>query len=193
MGMPLAQQDVLDFGALPIGTDSTITVTITNPGVVPLAIAAVQLTDDTHFSVDASGLVNMINPGLSTTFDLTYAPTMEGIHQTIVTIVNNATPSTVFNLVLSGSAFVTNVNDFGITAAKAFPNPTQERFFLQLEEGLHHADFRLYDLSGKMVQQGVWPTGALQHEFDLSGLAAGIYHLELRNAQGRLLVEIVKQ
>jgi ELWxxDGT repeat protein len=193
MGVDLEEGALLDFGELLIGEDSTMTVTISNPGIVPLAIAAVQVSDDTHFSVDASGLVNMINPGLSTTFNLIYTPTQEGVHETSVMIVNNATEDNTFDLALRGSALMTSVNDFGIAAAKAFPNPTQDRFTLQLEEELTEAQFRIYDLSGKVVQQGVWPAGTRQHEFELSTLAAGIYQLELRNAQGRLVVEIVKQ
>ncbi|MEM1216784.1 MAG: choice-of-anchor D domain-containing protein, partial [Bacteroidota bacterium] len=188
----LAENDIIDFGEVILTEDSTQVVTITNPSVLDIDLTAVQLDDLTHFSVDDSGLATTLAAGASTSFSVTYAPTVEGEHTSDLTIESSA-DDTSFALQLRGSSIVSSVNEFGIEAVQAFPNPVRNVFTLQLVEGLEKANFRIFDLNGKTVRNGEWPSGAPQHQFDLSDLPTGSYQLELLAEQGRLLVEIVKQ
>lgn len=190
--MPLANGAVLDFGDLFVTQDSIIAVTISNPGALDLIVDTVFVDDDTHFSVDATDFGGTLAPGALFTFPVRYAPVAEGSHTTILTFGNNSTADPTFQLTLQGAATVSSVRNFGIGALRAFPNPARDRFFLQLDQSLERAQYRLIDLTGRVLRSGRWPAGADRHEFDLSALSTGRYQLEIRQGPQRLLVSLIK-
>jgi ELWxxDGT repeat protein len=191
--MPLASGAVLDFGDLFVSQDSVIDITISNLGVLDLVIDTISVADDTHFSVAVTGFDGPLSPGAEFTFPVRYAPVAEGNHGTTLTIVSNSATDPTFQLTLQGAATVSSVQDFGIGAVRAFPNPTRDRFYLQLDQPLDRAEYRLIDLTGRVLRSGRWPAGADRHEFDLSVLRAGRYQLEIRQDRQRLLVSLLKQ
>jgi len=65
--------------------------------------------------------------------------------------------------------------------AKWYPNPANERAFLQLPEGLAQADVQLYNQIGQVVRS--WSQETVRQEVDLSQLAPGPYFIEI-NSEG---------
>ncbi len=115
------------------------------------------------------------------------------MHTATVTIANSASEAPGFVVNVRGSATISSLNEFGIQASKAYPNPVDNFFLLELKEPLQTAQYRLIDLQGRILQQGNWPAGNDRHRFDLSLLSSGLYHLELLAGNKRLLVEVVKR
>jgi hypothetical protein len=105
----------------------------------------------------------------------------------------------------SGSAFFTTLassnllpepsaSEEGKTAAPIklllFPNPTKEQVNvnLQLPNDQRMVQYRIYDLQGKLQQQGNFgnlPSGEYQEEITLSNLSAGMYVFMLIHEKGQ--------
>lgn len=185
--------DNIDFGELFLTQEAEETITIRNAGTAALEINSITLSETTQFSLLLGEVPSVLEDGDSFTFTVRYAPQEQGAHTASITIDNTASDAPGFVINLSGSAIISSVNEFGIQAAQAYPNPTDQFFLLELAEPLQDAQFRLTDLQGRVVQQGSWPQGADRQRFDLSRLAAGLYHLEVRSGAKRLVLEIVKR
>src|SRR5690606_24723216 len=62
---------------------------------------------------------------------------------------------------------------------KVYPNPATDKIRIDLSEDLHrNAQYKLFSLSGKMMQTGVVQDGTIE----ISGLASGMYILEVETA-----------
>ncbi|MBC6994815.1 choice-of-anchor D domain-containing protein [Neolewinella lacunae] len=192
-GNAVVSGTMLDFGELSLRQDSTVDVTITNNGQIALALDTITLSATDHFSLGVSEQPAAIAVGESFTFTVTYAPAEVGAHTGTVTIVNAASEAPGFIINLAGAATPSSINEFGIQASRAFPNPADQFFWVELAESLPRASYRLLDIQGRVVQQGQWPAGADRHRFDLSGVVRGQYYLEVLAGEKRLVVELVKR
>ena len=70
---------------------------------------------------------------------------------------------------------------------QVYPNPTKDVFQLSLNEEL--SSIRMYDTFGKLVKE----FNAKSTLIDVSDLTAGVYFLEIANAEKRSTIKIVKQ
>ncbi|MCB0774653.1 MAG: T9SS type A sorting domain-containing protein, partial [Flavobacteriales bacterium] len=73
------------------------------------------------------------------------------------------------------------------------PNPAHDAVILELDAS-GTVEYRLLDAVGRQVRQGQLATGATsRHVLDVAALNPGLYHLEVRSADGigtaRLIIE----
>ncbi len=70
-----------------------------------------------------------------------------------------------------------------------FPNPVQDVLRVQFK-GVHHQpqSFRITNITGQIVQQGLWPMGQPAIDIALEGLNAGVYSIQI-NASSQILVK----
>ena len=187
-GEIVADGDTLRFTDVPVGTDSTRTLIIRTTGQIDVDVTSISLMDSTVFTFVAPD--SLLAVGDSSEIVITYSPTEEGTQTDVLTIVT-ATGEFVVNL--TGSSVTTSVVDRGIPAEAIYPNPTPGVVTIQLTRGLTNADYRVYDLAGKVVLNGAWPDGLARHDVDLSTLRSGVYQVEVQSGQKRLTASVVRR
>ena len=75
-------------------------------------------------------------------------------------------------------------------AHRIYPNPVQEGFTLELDEGLQHAfawELEVVDLAGSVVYQGSIPPYAFLHSVQAGAWTSGMYYAVLRDETGTIL------
>ncbi|GAA4012968.1 hypothetical protein GCM10022408_27230 [Hymenobacter fastidiosus] len=88
-----------------------------------------------------------------------------------------------------GKASLSPVVAVGATnGVELYPNPTQRELHLLLPAAAH---YRVLSPVGRTVLEGNAPTGA--STLDVAALPAGLYHLEVISATGRVVRQFVKQ
>ncbi|MEZ5031371.1 MAG: T9SS type A sorting domain-containing protein [Saprospiraceae bacterium] len=73
---------------------------------------------------------------------------------------------------------------------RIYPNPVQDGFTLELDEGLQHAfawQLEVFDLAGRMVYQGSIPPYAFLHRVQSGSWSSGMYYAVLRDETGTIL------
>jgi subtilisin-like proprotein convertase family protein len=91
----------IDFGGIQTGTSSSPeTVTLTNNGTAAVNISSIA-TSSTGYSVNLTGTDLSLDPAQSTTFTVTFSPTVVGPHPGTVTITSNA-PGSPHSVTLTG-------------------------------------------------------------------------------------------
>jgi ELWxxDGT repeat protein len=183
----------IDFGAVPSRTDSTIALVLENVGNGPLQLTPSLATGMEYTADDLS--VVQIEAGASDTISLTFAPQTEGEYTDTLTLSASldAMTDVTVTYVLRGNAIVNSVNEFGLRAQRAYPNPTVDGIMVELGEALRNGKVNVYDQLGRRVREDVWPAGAQQHRIMLNGLPSGMYQIEVKSPAGRLLLEVVKR
>jgi hypothetical protein len=78
----------VDFGAVQVETDKTAQFTVTNTGGMALHITDVYLSSGQtdQFSLDLSATSSVLPPGSSTSFSLSFEPTLVGLHSAVVVV-----------------------------------------------------------------------------------------------------------
>ncbi|MTB51071.1 ELWxxDGT repeat protein [Lewinella sp. W8] len=183
----------IDFGAVPSRTDSTLALVLENVGTGPLQLTPSLATGMEYTADDLSAVE--IAPGATDTINLTFAPQTEGEYTDTLTLMASldAMTDVTVTYVLRGNAIVNSVNEFGIRAQRAYPNPTVDGIMVELGEALTNGTISVFDQQGRRVREAVWPAGAQQHRVLLSGLPSGLYQVEVKSPAGRLLLEVVKR
>jgi len=80
---------------------------------------------------------------------------------------------------------IEDTNRFNIILS---PNPTQNHLVITATTPI--SDYRIYDLSGKFVREGL--INNTQYEMDTSFLSSGMYLIELTSDQGKEVRKIIK-
>ena len=83
---------------------------------------------------------------------------------------------------------VVSINNIPVLDAAVYPNPADDRVFMELETPRAMNSLVLYDMNGRMVREYAGGGAQVQYELDLSGLAAGTYVLRGQSSQGELVV-----
>ena len=97
--------------ASPFNIGSTIhapTFTLRNPGDAPLFISGISVVGEaaSDFSLDATGTLTTVPPGGSTTFGVTFTPSVAGARAAAIHLVTNAPSAGTFDLPISGTGKV---------------------------------------------------------------------------------------
>ena len=94
----------LDFGSVPVGSNSTLQATVNNTGSVDLVISDITSSDG-QFTFIPNIFPVTITPGGSQVFDVTYAPASEGLTTANLTFTHNAAGSpTIYSVQGTGTA-----------------------------------------------------------------------------------------
>ena len=91
----------INFGAVIVGASASVPVTLTNTGTAALSITAHSISG-TGFTLTGWSAPASLNPGQTTNFTVTYAPTASGSASGSVSISSNA-PGSPLTIALSGS------------------------------------------------------------------------------------------
>ena len=121
-----ASPSSLTFGAVNIGTSSTLSTTLTNSGNSSATISNVSVSGPGFNATGASGII--LGPGQNTTLNVTFAPSSTGNVSGGVTVTSNATNSPT-RINLSGSGVQPTVSSITVTPAdQTVPVGTQVQF-----------------------------------------------------------------
>lgn len=192
-GTPLTGIEGINFGDVLAFQDSTITIALENTGNGPLQYLP-SLLEGTKFTADdLSG--GTLPAGASDAISITFSPQSVTTYEDtlVITLFLNEVTTDELIIPLTGNTIVNSINNFGIEAVRAFPNPTTDLLRIELSEPLPGATTRVFDLNGRQVLTGTWPQNARTHSIMLGALPAGNYVLEVLGAKGRLVIEIVKR
>ncbi len=191
-GTPLTGTEEINFGDVVAWQDSTITVTFENTGNGPLQFLP-ALVEGTKFSADDLSAGTLL-PGESDAIAITFSPQSVTTYTDtlVLTLFLNEVTTTELVIPLIGNALINSINNFGIAAVRAYPNPTTDQLRVELQAGLKDGTARVFDAVGRLVLQSAWPQNAVQHTFSLATLPAGSYTVEVASVQGRLLLEVIK-
>ncbi|OAV43992.1 T9SS type A sorting domain-containing protein [Lewinella sp. 4G2] len=184
----LATGDGLEFLDVPARTDSTVIVTVSNPGTATLVIDSIRFADGQFFSTTADMLTLAVNEVAS--FPLTFSPTEVATVTDLMTLYSNAGD---FEINLSGMSIVNSVVDRGLPVKRVFPNPTTGVIRVELESPVLTGQFRVTNAVGQVLQQGNWPEGQLFHDLDLSNLSAGPYQVEVISGAAKMTARVMKR
>lgn len=92
----------------------------------------------------------------------------------------------------AGVIFSTNcalgVDDFNIDEVSIFPNPSKDKFNINLKI---NATYRLTNLFGQEVKKGFLVSG--KNELETNTLSAGIYLLNIDRPEGKVTKKVIKQ
>ena len=109
----------VSFGQVPDGTTQTQTVTITNTGDDTLVLSIPEITGDLEaFSASIAGTALSLEPGESTTFDVTFTPREVGTFSAQITVASNATVGSPAVITVTGQRFARPGNDALADAAE---------------------------------------------------------------------------
>ena len=119
----------------------------------------------------------------------TYEPTEEGMYMVETTDANGCTAtSDVFEV------FFQSINTLQLDGQlNVSPVPAEDYLLVEWNgETMYQFDYTLVAVNGQQLIQGIWDTaGSL--ELDLSGLASGMYMLQLRSAEGVYSKKIIRR
>lgn len=192
-GTMLTGAEEINFGDVLAWQDSTIVISLENTGNGPLQYLP-SLQDGTKFTADdLSGAT--IAAGGSDAIAITFSPqSVTSYTDTLViTLFLNEVMTEVLMVPLAGNSLVNSINNFGIEAVRAFPNPTSDVLRVELTQPLSQATVRVSDVAGRVMLQNRWPANASVHELSIARLPAGNYFVEISNGLNRVLIEVVKQ
>jgi Cep192 domain 4/Abnormal spindle-like microcephaly-assoc'd, ASPM-SPD-2-Hydin/HYDIN/CFA65/VesB-like, Ig-like domain len=104
-GSLAANPSSVNFGSLLVGSSGSVSVTLSNAGTAPVTISAASITG-TGFAMTGLSVPQSINPGQTSSFTATFAPTSAGSASGSVSITSNA-PGSPLTIALTGSATAT--------------------------------------------------------------------------------------
>ena len=83
---------------------------------------------------------------------------------------------------------ITNVeNAFESIEISVYPNPSRGKINMVFNQELN-SELKIFilDSNGKIIQNSKVAKGSLKAEFNLTGLASGVYHIISKNSEGKL-------
>jgi ELWxxDGT repeat protein len=187
-GTVLTSGETLTYTDVAERTDSTQTLVLTNTGEGMLIINGATLATGTVFNVPA--VSDTLAAGSTFNLAVTYSPSDVSTTTDVLTLATNAGE---FTVNLTGMSTINSIVDRGLPTQAVYPNPTNGPVRLELLSTLNDGNWRVVDVSGKVVSDGVWPAGGLAHDFDLSGFAPGIYQIEVTSGARRVVARVVRR
>lgn len=87
-----------------------------------------------------------------------------------------------------GGSVPTGINNIAESTCSIYPNPASDQLSVKYD-GKDHAQFNMYHVSGVQVLAQVLNTANTSHNIDVSGLAAGVYIIQLNSYSGAIHTE----
>ncbi|WP_020567837.1 ELWxxDGT repeat protein [Neolewinella persica] len=192
-GTMLTGTEEINFGDVLAWQDSTITIALENTGNGPLQYLP-SLMEGTKFTADDL-FGATLSAGGSDAISITFSPQSVTTYEDtlVITLFLNEVTTDELIIPLAGNTIVNSINNFGIEAVRAFPNPTTDQLYIELSEPLLAGSTRIFDVNGRMVLEGVWPRNARTHAITMGSLPAGSYTVEVLDRQGRMVIEVIKR
>jgi len=138
-------------------------------------------------TVALSGLTPGVQYGVRVQTNCTICATRSGVRSTASAVTNFTTPSSKDGASASAATFVHDS-----FSANVYPNPNRGLFTLSYVVA-QEADFRLYDATGRLVQNRKLTEGAGEVAFDLTQNASGVYLLEVTDGFTVRTIKVVVQ
>jgi hypothetical protein len=131
----IEHESALDWAGVPTGSVQTLDLTVRNTGNAPLLDLVVNLSSDAGgvFILSSSQMATSLNPGQTTTFSVTFAPSSSGSYVGALQLTSNDVAVNPFEVSLTGTGLVSEIQvldsnsvelvtgsvvGFGSTAAK---------------------------------------------------------------------------
>ncbi|MEZ4801017.1 MAG: T9SS type A sorting domain-containing protein [Flavobacteriales bacterium] len=87
--------------------------------------------------------------------------------------------------------FVSGVSEWSDVEVNIFPNPTNGKFFISLDQVQGIKSFKVFDLSGQLIKGGT--VNAPLQSVDISSFSSGIYFIQIISADTVLkTVKVIK-
>ena len=105
-GLGIAAAGTKDFGAVGVGSNTSLTFTIKNTGNASLNIISMSRdgTDAASFAITSKAAAQVSGPTGTTTFSVRFAPTSAGSKTAVLHIGSNDTTKNPYNITLTGTA-----------------------------------------------------------------------------------------
>jgi hypothetical protein len=192
-GTTLTGTEEVNYGDVLAFQDSTIAIILSNTGTGPLMYTP-SLRVGEKFTADDLAATEIAVDGMDT-INITFSPQSVTTYQDTLVLALTLNEVTTDELIipLTGNTIVNSINNFGIEAVRAFPNPTTDQLFIELSEPLLAGSARVFDVNGRVVLNGAWPRNARTHAINLASLPAGSYTVEVLDRQGRMVIEVIKR
>ena len=194
--------DTIDFGDVPVGADSTISLIIENVGGDTLVVLSAELQSE-RFT--ATSFADKIAPHSSDTVEITFDPDAVKKYIDTLTTTTNSFVSPTRHVTLRGEgvdpAACRNADgtpkDYAL--AQNFPNPfnpkTEIRFELPKRSRVKVAVYNLLGERVALLARGEREAGRYRLEFDASALPSGVYfyRINARATDGSRVFRLAKK
>jgi hypothetical protein len=138
-------------------------------------------------------LLTTIQSNLNSYTDLT-PPTGPLFYQIEVVNPNNCDPTKIMNYGLSKSNIVDNgvigISDEVLSTINVYPNPTNDKFTLNVSNDLLGKGYVITDFSGRIISQG--KINSLIQTIDVQEISKGAYFLQIDKSTTKA-IKIIKQ
>ena len=144
-------------------------------------------------SLSNMSLLTTIQSNLNSYTDLT-PPTGPLYYQIEVVNPNNCDPTKIMNYGLSKSNIVNNgvsgISEEVLSTINVYPNPTNDKFTLNVSNDLIGKNYLITDFSGRVISQG--KINALIQTLDVQEISKGSYFLQIDKSTAKA-IKIIKQ
>ncbi len=180
----LTSIDVANFGDVGIGNTKTQVLTVSNGGNAALDVSNITLP--TGYTID--GTTANLAGGASTTFNVTFTPTMIQTYAGDVVVASNATldGGTDWVAVTGNGIDITGITEETAALVRFYPNPTKDVLFIENNKGSFET-LSLYNAQGRLIKT-VKLNGSAQINF--TQMESGVYFI--RSIDGKINQRIVK-
>ncbi len=168
--------------SITVNPNPTITITPSRPAICKNESAVLTAGGaSTYFWVNNSLTTNtiLVSPLINTAYTVTG------------TSADGCTKSKTFLLPVFSCVGVEELSAAGSTGAMVYPNPSAGQVNIRFNGVYENAVLELYDATGKLLMTKT--TGQAAVQFDLSGQAAGLYYLKIRNDGTYDTIKLVKE
>jgi hypothetical protein len=190
-----------DFGTINVNTSVTKSFVIQNTGAGKLNVSGINITgtNASEFTlVSAPAFPLSINAHDSQMISMKFTPTVAGIRNATITIVNDDNDEAAYDFAVQGRGDnPTGINQVNGAASfvKLYPNPTKDEAIIAMI--LKHEEqviVTVYDITGNKVMSPInkkMKAGEQQLSLNTSGLASGSYFVEIATGNQAMKIKMI--
>ena len=180
--------DTLDFGQIPLQTNASIDLLISNEGNETLGITRIwNESMRVSFSAGASSLI----PGGSRLLTITWSPVSAESWVDSIHIQSSSYQQDDLTLYIKGESLISGLSkNTGGSEVHAYPNPFRDK--LWLENTAEYEQMKVVDVSGKVIRL-VDINNRNSIEWDADGLEEGFYTIILTGENKIRILKVSKQ
>jgi hypothetical protein len=185
----------VSIGSSPLNSmTSNKTITLKNTGTSNLTITGIAASPG--FSATQIFPSGAIAPNQTATIFISGTPTSStGSTMGVITILSSGTPQT-FTLHVSVEMSTTTATTSLLSSSQIelYPNPTTDQLYIGFNGSFDDIEVTIFSIEGKLMQKNELQS-AVNSEKNISTaeLPAGVYFLEIKTKQGKIVKRVVKQ